>query len=136
MVIGFDGCHHLEACSTPLKPSPLMSIPAIQRIIKAADSFITRMPDFSFWYTMLDTDVSIIGSVSQTGELAVCVKYTPVLNPVFTWPFMDYNSMRDPDAQSSTPEQACSLAWLRKMGRGVGFSLITSQEPCSHLVNL
>jgi hypothetical protein len=121
MVIGFDECRHLNVASKMERSIPhwKMSLIALQRAIKAADHCGAEMGNFTFWYTLLDTDSSIFNLVSWRGEFSPSCRLPYTLDPVPAWPFLPFNQMVPKSFESQTPHEATDIRRLLKYGRPV-----------------
>jgi hypothetical protein len=115
-VVGLDEC-------TQLNSGTRMSLIALQRIIKAADSF-TLPNGMSIWYTLLDTNPTIASLVPPKSK-APSARLTESLAPVRPWYYLGFNQMAINRKPSTTPKQSTLVEWLQYFGRPVGVIMLS-----------
>jgi hypothetical protein len=127
MVIGIDECRHWDEAYYADRghPNHKMSLVALNRIIKAADSFQVELLGFTYWFTLLDTSSSVFDLVLRR-ENAPSNRLASTLDPAPIWPYLGFNQMVESQRQtpqsaiaSQTPDHACTIEWLQMYGRPV-----------------
>jgi hypothetical protein len=115
LTIAFDECTLLNATASVSTPPSQwhMELVALQRIIKAYDSF--KLPGVTFWFLFLDTSSSIPDLI-QWGRSARLTSGYQTLPP---WPYMGFNQMvpKDVIARIKLPTDVLTLEHLKSHGR-------------------
>lgn len=123
-IAGFDECRLLNKPTSSLNtPRSDMSLIALHRVIQAAGQ--KTIPDFSFWFTFLDTSSSISLLVPRKGVQAPSIRLGGYLEPLPAFPFLGYDQMA-PKEPSKTPQEALQVERLRRYGRPVSLEIMVS----------
>jgi len=132
-VIAFDECSYLGKPTPDTIPerSPLwiMSLIALQRIIKAADA--VEIPGLTIWHLLLDTNSSAF-DLTPSGPLAPSQRLAEDFIQLPPWPYLGFNQMVDKNHLSTIkkPSDSLTIEHQKVYGRPY-WSYLTTHEVLS-----
>lgn len=94
-----------------------MTLIALQRILKAADSFVGTFQPITFWFLLLDT-TSSAHMLAPSGPQAASWRLTSTVVPLPPFVYLGFNQMAR-ELELKTAGQAMDLEHLKQFGRPV-----------------
>ena len=109
-------------------PLWVMSLIALQRIIKAYDEFVAGVP---VWFLLLDTNSSVI-NMAPLGKEAPSDRFEKGCRSLPAWPYVGFNQMAKKDIfapanEIKLPTHVHSLKHLKRYGRPVSSTPLLPQ---------